>query len=254
MEIYPALQFQLLAAAFFLGACFGLIWELFAAIRILLGAYRPPERYLALYRRPLPLLCCGVPISGKRARRLWRLAVVFVTDLFYCVLFSLSLVLLLYEYNDGAWRLSVPLLALLGLAVFRVTLSRLLSGLSALAAYALAVLLAYCRALARLLVRTLLRLLQRGVCRPIRAVYLRLRLMLWQRRSRSLCHLQLQLAEAGLTHFIKKEKRDVKTKKKQSAPAVGDRHSDPRHLCGGAFHFCQSTDGVEPAAKRKRRA
>lgn len=255
MEIYPALQFKLLVAAFLSGVLGGLFWELLTALRVLLGAYCPPARDLALYHRPLPLLPQGVPPPQQKKRRIWRISVVFVTDLLFCVLFAATLVLLLYEYNDGAWRLSVPVLALAGLAAFRLSLARPLARLSALTAYLLAAVMAYARVLARLFRRTLARVFAACVLRPLRALLGRWRRRLWQQKSNALCRMQLNMAKEGLApHLSGKEKKHVKRKKEQAAPAMGDRSFDRDHFFRGSFHFRQSADGVEPAAKRKRGA
>ena len=118
MEIYPALQLALLLGAFAWGICLGGIWELVHISRILLGVYQPPAYMEACYARPLPWLHRPVPFLRQGiGRRAWRNTVVAVGDCLFCLLFAAVVVLLLYRYNDGAFRLSVPLLALLGLGV-----------------------------------------------------------------------------------------------------------------------------------------
>ena len=51
MELDRLLQFTALAAALVRGVGLGVLWELTVAVRIVLGAYRPPERMRRQYPR-----------------------------------------------------------------------------------------------------------------------------------------------------------------------------------------------------------
>ena len=62
MAVYPERQLVLWLLAFGLGAAQGLLYELTVVLSILLGAFEPPERALARYARPLPLVWRPVPL------------------------------------------------------------------------------------------------------------------------------------------------------------------------------------------------
>ena len=253
MEIQPTAQLLLYLRALLLGAVQGVAFELLVTVRILLGAYHPAPQMQARYAKRLPLLAGGIAFPKPKKRQAWRFFVTFVTDVLFCIGFACSLILLLYAYHDGAWRLAVFALSLFGFALCRASFGRLLSIFSAWLAYVFAVIAAYCRALTMALchllfaaLKALLGLVQAPVC-ALRGRFLK-------RRSTSLCRAQLKLASAGLWAPVsRKEVKNVKTKKGQTAPAMGDLHSDPGDLLRGSSDLCQSTDGMEPAAKRKRR-
>ena len=167
MEIYPQRQLAMFLAALWLGGSMGGLHVLVLALRTLVGAYLPPEEMRARYARPLPLLGKAVGFERGATRRVWRALVIFVTDLCFCLVFCVRLILLLYRYNDGAWRLSVPLLCLLGFAFFVLLVRRFFAHLNDDAAYFLAVALLYFKAALLLPIRLVLRLLRRFVWRPL---------------------------------------------------------------------------------------
>ena len=115
MELDRLLQVTALAAALVRGVGLGVLWELTVALRIVLGAYRPPERMRRQYEKPLPLLSKGVPFGP--CSKVGKLRVGLVTgicDLLFCTTFAVTAILTLFGYRDGRLQLSVPLLMLLG--------------------------------------------------------------------------------------------------------------------------------------------
>ncbi len=124
MEIYPQRQLAMFLAALFLGVRMGAFRMLLSALRTLAGAYVPPEGMRVRYEKQLPLLHTGVRFERGRACLAWRATVVFLTDLVFCLAFCVSLILLLYRFNDGAWRLSVPVLSIMGFALFSLLSNR----------------------------------------------------------------------------------------------------------------------------------
>ena len=222
MEIYPATQAEMFLAAFSLGLGAGLFRQLLLALRTVLGAYLPPERMRPLYERPLPLLHRPVGFPVRRVRRVWCVSVAFGGDLFFCLACAFALLLLLYDYNNGAWRVSVPVLFLLGLALFRALTSRVLARMNDYFAYGLSLLLCYARAAVSLPVRILRSLVRRFVLAPVKrgiaALYQKKR----ARRSARLCRAQLALAARG---FIVKERKMSDVKKEDHTAAMD--HQDP---------------------------
>ena len=257
MQIYPDRQLLLLLCAFMLGVAQGLVWELFVAVRILLGAHLPPERYLALYKRPLPLLGRSVPLPAGRGRRVWRGSVRAVCDVLYCICFALALILLLYDQNDGAWRLSVPVLALLGLAAFRVVFARPLCALAAYTAFFLAAGGVYIRVLLVLPIRGMRHFVTRLFVRPIRALFRVLYARMLSHTSAALCRAQLAAAATGFARLPlinKRKKINGKAKEENNADAMDHPRTHRGHIRGRARHWRGEADGAEPPAKGKRRA
>lgn len=170
---------------------------LLQALRTLVGAYAPPEYMRARYARPLPLLRVPVRFEQGKTRRIWRVLVVFVFDLFFCLFFCVSLILLLYRYNDGAWRLSVPLLSFAGLWAFCLVSRRFFARANDYLAYFLAVVVLYTKAVLCLPLRVLWRLCRRLLLRPILALWRGTCEKRRRARTQALCRAELALAARG---------------------------------------------------------
>ena len=255
MEIYPELQFAMLLGAFLGGICLGGVWELLTASRILFGAYSAPEFMRERYARVLPLLHRPVPFRRKGvSRRLWRGIVIGTDDLLFCLLFAVFFILLLYRYNDGAFRFSVTVLSLLGLALFRTLSPRWLSFAEAYLAYGFAAVSLYLAALLALLPKGMRYLLVRFVLHPAQRMYRRIEIRHLRRRSAELCAMQLKWAERGFEGECPKasEKKgriryEKKDRGKDNTHAMGDAHPHFGHIRGGSHHRCKSSVGVESA-------
>lgn len=267
MEIQPTLQLALLLSSFLAGVVMGLFYEVLTATRIVMGAYLPPAFMRERYEKPLPWLGRGVPFRGGRTmRRVWRAVVIGVGDCLFCVLFALAVILLLYRYNDGAFRPSSPALALVGFGLFRVISVRLIAPVLAYIAFFLGAFLLYVRAVLRLPVRGARYVFLRWIRPPavrLRRAWQRRR---WQRKSAALCAAQLAWADAGFAGSCpravkRREKPRGGRKRKGSVPhgqtentrkdhslAVGDPHPHFGDLLCVADHRSQSADGVESVA------
>ncbi len=251
MEIYPPTQAEMFLAVFALGLGAGLFRQLLLALRTVLGAYLPPERMRALYERPLPLLRRPVGFPRHRARRGWCFAVAFGGDLFFCLSCTCALLLLLYDYNEGAWRISVPVLFLLGLAFFRVGTARLFARMNELFAYGLSVLLFYARAGAFFPVRKVASLAMRFLLCPIKKGVQALCQRRRKQVSERLCRAQLALASRGL---IVQERKTYYVKKEDHATAMDHPNSDRAAVLHGSGRRLWPLARMERAGKTKRRA
>ena len=262
MEIYPGLQFAMLLGAFLGGICLGGVWELLTALRILFGAYKPPEFMRERYARLLPILHRPVPFARKGvSRRLWRGIVIGVGDLSFCLLLAVFLILLLYRYNDGAFRFSVPVLLLIGFALFRALLSRWISLAEAYLAYGFAAASLYLAALLALPAKAMRYLFTRFVLRPARRACRCIENRRMRQRSAELCAMQLKWAECGFEGecpkaFEKKGRirHEKKDRGKDNTHAVGDLHPHSGHIRGDSRHRRQSAAGMESASTAGRSA
>ncbi len=113
-----------LALLYLFSACLGVLWGiLYDALKLLrlsCGAARTPsvERRIAAIRLPL------LKPAPRRLRPRRLLVTVFLTDLLFCLVAALSLILLFYAQNNGKLRPLALLCAPVGFWVYRVTLSR----------------------------------------------------------------------------------------------------------------------------------
>lgn len=266
MEIDPSLQLRLFLGAALWGITMGVFRELLVAIKILLLAYAPPAFMVPRYARRLPLIHRSVPFLPKsKGRRLWRGMVVALLDCLFCVIFALGPILLLYAYNDGELRLSVPVLALLGLGTWHALGDRLLRVPMAYFAYGSAAAMLYAGALLRLPLRGLCLLATRLLLRPVVTLFRHMTARRMQRRSCALCQRQLQWASIGFTGKCPRIKKNRKERKgmrngkktargKDHAGTMGDPHPHSDHIRPGSGHRNGATDGVESAAPARRGA
>lgn len=256
MEIDPRLQLIMFLGAFSSGVALCGLFQLLQAVKILVGAYAPPAFMEARYARPLPLLHRGVPFGHTGAGgRLWKGVVSGILDCLFCVIFAAAQILLLYAYNDGAFRLSVPVLAIFGFALLRFLAVRALLKPMAYFAYGFAALMLYLGALLALPAKGVRRFLW---C-PAVSCYRRIIYLFAIKCSARLCTLQLQWAERGLEgecpHRPRKKRKErmrhvkKEIRGKDNAHTVADPHPHSGDLRGGADHWCQPTHGVESAPR-----
>ena len=237
MEINPYLQLAMLLSSFLCGVALGALWEVLTALRIVLGAHQTPEFMRKHYEKPLPLLHRCIPWSkGNTARRVWRGVLIGVGDFLFCLLFALVAELLLYRFNDGAFRVSVPLLAFAGLGLFRVSIARITGLLVAWMAYGLAAFWMYVTALLRLPIYGMCLIAKHFLYPPI----CRVRRVLLEKASTRLCEAQLRLAENG----FQKERMPTNVSKKKTVRKQKNAvdHRDP----GGSDLSCGRGDHGEP--------
>lgn len=233
MEIYPHIQAKMFFGAFALGLGAGVLRLLLLVLRTALGAYLPAERMRAHYERPLPLLHRAPGYPKQRARKWWRIVVAFVGDVLFCLFCAAEVLLLLYEYNDGAWRLSVPVLFLIGLAVFRLATAHVGAWLNDWLAYALSALFLYVRTLVRLPLRGVWWVLRHALWTPVKKGCLHLIARHRRRVSEKLCRAQLALAARGL---ITKERMTSDVEKKDHPDAMDHQDPDRAAVLRGSGH------------------
>lgn len=248
MEIRPDRQFLLFFYAFLSGVLLGGFSEVLRAFRILLGVVPVPDRFLPLYAQKLPLLGKGIPVREGKGKQMRRAIVVAIGDFLFMVIFAVTAVLLLYDYNNGEFRVFVPILMVAGFALFRVSISRFFGFLTPYVAFGLAVATAYFRALCFLPVRLILRL-ARLLFRPCRALYFLVRHAVLRKKMLALCRRQLAFAATGFgypgSELRKEGKNNVKIKahrKRKADPA--DQDSRSTDLPFGTGHRRRKADRV----------
>ena len=218
MEIYPTRQLALFLSAFLTGALSSLLLWLFAAIRVLLGAYTPRADMSALYARPLPLLSRPLRMGEKHARRAWSVLLTVCSDVLFCLILAICATLLFYEYNDGVLRPFALVLLFFGLVLGRFATARVGDVAIAYLAFALAVTRTYLVALLLLPWRGVMVLTNWLVIRPAQKVWRAFCRARYRKISATLCRAQLSLAEAGLDVSKARKEGNRREKQKKKAP------------------------------------
>ncbi len=262
MTIDPGLQLQMLAAAALTGLLAGLFSDLLAAFCVLVGAYAPPARMHAYYQRAYPLIGASLTHGkGRPLRRFWRAGMVALLDLLFCISVAIAIEVILYRYNQGVFRVAVPLLLLMTLALWRCTATKLSAYITDGAALVLWLALRYLCALLLWPPRTAAKLFGRLVWRPIKVLCRKWYDLRQERISAALCRRQLIAARSGFgawqipTTVEKEEKEGIHEKEREKickTGADGD-HSDPDHRHFPAFggHHRQPSHRVESQKSRK---
>lgn len=224
MLIYPVLQGKLFLLAFLCGIALGVLWDMVFVLRVLTGACPKAARLAALYQRPLPLVGRAVGFSTGSLHRVWQLLSLWFWQLLFPIFGAIAVLVLCFGYHNGALRLPVPLLLILGFFLWRRLFSGRIAHALDLLAFLLAALSVYLRALVWLPIGIFCRFLQRFVWRPSRVLAVRCQQRRLSHRSRLLCEAQLLAAENG-SLFVKqstyKRKRNLKlwqTIKKEGEP------------------------------------
>lgn len=230
MELDPRAQFWLFAACFLTGAALALLLVALTAFRALLGGYTPPVRFRAAFSRPLPLLGRAPYSKWRGSRRAWSFALTVVTDIFFCLVLTVSMILLLYEYHDGVVRPFAIFSLFGGLFATRALTAKATDFLVAVFALALAVAKAYLAALLALPFRLAWRFLKWALFRPVGALVRRLQRKRLATRSQALCRMQLALALNGLVTNRKESEKVEKQKTKIGSDGAFDSRIDRRRV------------------------
>lgn len=209
----------------------GALSECGRVLRLLVGGHTPPAYMKDIYERPLPLLGVAVGFPRRRTARIRRRVIAFFFDLFFCLAFGVTGILVQYRYHDGAFRAMVPIGMLGGFFLWRRLASRHAARGVAWLAYFFAAAGVYLRALLRLpfyLLRRLALFVFFRALLPLWLCYARARA---RRVSRRICQRQLQMARVGLARpqrsYKIKEEEHVKQKKgRRPRLAVDHPHSD----------------------------
>lgn len=126
--------------ALLLGIALGAIYDCLRITRVFLGNHYSHRTARRLREIHLPLLSKGKTRGESRFLGL----VVFFEDLFFCLFAGISLILLLYEANNGKFRFPVVLSAGCGFLLYRGTVGRLVMLFSEVIAFALETSMRYC--------------------------------------------------------------------------------------------------------------
>ena len=130
MEVSQNALAWMLFYSFLCGLALGLCYDVLRLTRMWIGTELPPTAILLRNRLALPprmKLISAKPRSVKSDKytKTVRYIVVFVEDILFCLLVALTMALLLYQTNDGQFRLSAVVVLLCGIGGYLATLGRL---------------------------------------------------------------------------------------------------------------------------------
>ena len=117
--------------AFLLGGVLGVLYDCLRITRVFFGNHYSRRAARRLRQIKLPLLSPSKTREESRALGI----VVFFEDLLFCLLAGISLILLLYGFNNGKFRFLVIFFAGIGFVIYRGTLGRLIMTLSEIIAF-----------------------------------------------------------------------------------------------------------------------
>ena len=235
-----------------LGVGAGLFYDLLRVTRIFLGAHYSRSLSEKLRKIELPLLSPYREHEESPALG----AVIFLEDLFFCVLSGVALSILYYEQNDGKIRPLVIAACALGFFLYRLTLGRLFLWFSEAAAFALDCIVRYLWYFLSYPFRAAWKLLRRIGTKLILKIQSHFRQFCRVRFSKK----ELQKAEAGRGLFpdldlpVVKKKRGKEDgiRKKATVQSVSfgqDLSGSPR--CAVGRRFRNKRHEVQPLAGRR---
>ncbi len=121
MEISQTALMLLYFYSFLLGLFLGAVYDCFRITRIFFGVHYSRSTAKRLRMRALPLL---KPQKERHSTKGLGI-LMFFEDLLFSLLAGSSLVILLYERNNGKFRFLVVVFLLLGFVIYRETLGRI---------------------------------------------------------------------------------------------------------------------------------
>ena len=133
MELSQTGLALLFAAALACGFFMGALYDAFAILPTLCGKVYSPRlhRRLSGIKRP--------PVGGQKLGKFRRAALpaaLFLHDLLMALTAGVLTVLVIYRFNDGQFRASVPIGFFAGMLIYRSTLRRLMSPVTELCGFA----------------------------------------------------------------------------------------------------------------------
>lgn len=128
MEVSQLDLLYMILACLLLGAALGAVYDVFRLLRRAADTVRGGE--VPSYARSWKLPFLGCPGDRKHGNALSHGVTVFVTvfcDVLFGLIAGISVLLLLYDRNDGIFRLSAPAGVAVGFSLYRISLGRLIA-------------------------------------------------------------------------------------------------------------------------------
>lgn len=119
MRISQSALFYLCCVSFLLGLLLALLYDFLYMTRLWLMPGNKRYTVMAIQK----LRAARIKEGRSDARKGIR-AVLFLDDVFFCLVVALAIILVLYWLNNGAFRAAAPLCMVLGFGLFRATLSK----------------------------------------------------------------------------------------------------------------------------------
>ncbi len=119
MRISQSALFYLCCVSFLVGLLLALLYDFLYMTRLWLMPGNKRYTVMAIQK----LRAARIKEGRAKARKGVRI-VLFLDDVFFCLVATFAIILVLYWLNNGAFRAAAPLCIVLGFGLFRVTLSK----------------------------------------------------------------------------------------------------------------------------------
>ena len=131
MEVSQNALAWMLCCSLMCGMALGFCYDVFRLTRMSMGADLPQAAILLQQRLLLPerlrlFSTQSVSRRPRKDRKALKYIVLLVEDVIFCLICGVTIALLLYQTNDGQFRLSAVVVMLGGLAIYLLTIGRLI--------------------------------------------------------------------------------------------------------------------------------
>jgi hypothetical protein len=131
MEVSQNALAWMLCCSLLCGMALGLCYDVFRLTRMSMGTDLPQAAILLQQRLLLPerlrlFSTQSVSRRPRKDRKALKYIVLLVEDVIFCLICGVTIALLLYQTNDGQFRLSAVVVMLGGLAIYLLTIGRLI--------------------------------------------------------------------------------------------------------------------------------
>lgn len=131
MEVSQNALAWMLLCSFLCGLVLGFCYDVLRLTRMWIGAELSPTAILLRHRLALPPRMKLISVKPRAEKsdkytKTLRFVVLFIEDILFCLLVAITLALLLYQTNDGQFRLSAVAMLFCGIGIYLMTIGRLI--------------------------------------------------------------------------------------------------------------------------------
>ena len=212
MEVSQNALAWMLCCSLLCGLALGLCYDAFRLTRMFIGIELPPSALLLRQRLSLPQRLHLLPSRSVRSaeqgkhKTALRYTILLIEDILFGLLCAVTLAVLLYQTNDGQFRLSAVVVLLCGIGVYLLTVGRLTRLFSGMIVVAMRAAVVWCVAIIAFPIACLVRLLARWTA-PLRSRLKESARKRWRAEQQKI----QQRKQARLARRTNKERSDAPT-------------------------------------------
>lgn len=172
MEVSQNALAWMLCCSLLCGVALGVCYDVLRLTRMSMGEDLPQAATLLQQRLSLPerlrlLSAQSVPKEPRKERKALKYMVLLIEDVIFCLICGVTIALLLYQTNDGQFRISAVVVMLGGVGVYLLTVGRLIRLFSGLIVVIVRSAVAWIMAIVAYPIATLIRLIAKWTA-PLR--------------------------------------------------------------------------------------